>query len=69
MSVLSFGGFAQVREVSRHLHPFYVKHRICQLIDHEYDMSMPTFYNYSIIALLIKLLRCIVRHGTSVRAV
>jgi hypothetical protein len=30
-------------EVSRHLHSFYVKLRICQLTDHEYDMSMPIF--------------------------
>jgi hypothetical protein len=58
-----------VHEVSRHLHPFYVKREICQLTDHEYNMSMPTFYNYSVTALLIKLLRCIVRHGTSVCAV
>jgi hypothetical protein len=29
-----------VREVSRYLHPFYVKRGICQLTDHEYDMSM-----------------------------
>jgi hypothetical protein len=42
-----------VREVSRHLHPFYVKHGICQLTDHDYDISMPTFCNYSKIALLI----------------
>jgi hypothetical protein len=52
-------------EVSRHLYPF----RICQLTDHEFDMSMPTFYNYSVTTLLIKLLRCIVRHGTPVHAV
>jgi hypothetical protein len=32
--------FARVREVSKHLHPFYVKRGICQLIDHAYDMSM-----------------------------
>jgi hypothetical protein len=36
-------GFAQMREVSRHLHPFYVKRGICQLTDHEYDMRMPIF--------------------------
>jgi hypothetical protein len=42
-----------VHEVSRHLHPFYVKHEICQLIDHEYNMSMPIFYNYLVIVLLI----------------
>jgi hypothetical protein len=58
-----------VRKVSRHLHLFYVKRGICQLTDHEYDMSMPIFCNYSVIALLIKLLRCIIRYGTSVRAV
>jgi hypothetical protein len=58
-----------MREISRHLHPFYVKRGICQLIDHEYDMSMPTFCNYSATALLIKLLRCIVIYGTSIRAV
>jgi hypothetical protein len=58
-----------MRKVSRHLDHFYVKHEICQLIDHEYDMNMLTFYNYSVTALLIKLLRCIVRHGMMVRAV
>jgi hypothetical protein len=42
-------------EVSRHLHHFYVKRGICQLIDHEYDMSMLAFYNYLVTALLIKL--------------
>jgi hypothetical protein len=56
-------------KVTKHLLPFYVKRGICQLIDHEYDMSMPTFYNYSITAFLIKQLRCIVRHGTLVRMV
>jgi hypothetical protein len=40
-------------EVSRHLHPFYIKHGICQLTDHEYGMSMPTFCNYLVTALLI----------------
>jgi hypothetical protein len=58
-----------MREVSRHLHPFYVKCGICQLTDHEYYMSMPTFCNYLVIGLLIELLRCTVRHGTPVRAV
>jgi hypothetical protein len=58
-----------MHEVSRHLHHFYVKCGICQLTDHEYDMSMPTFYNYSVTTLLIEFLRCTVRHGTSVRAV
>jgi hypothetical protein len=42
-----------VREVSRHLYLFYVKRGIYQLTDHEYDMSMPTFYNYFVTALLI----------------
>jgi hypothetical protein len=36
-------------EASRHLHYFYVKCGICQLTDHEYDMSMPIFYNYLVI--------------------
>jgi hypothetical protein len=58
-----------MRKVSRHLYHLYVKREIFQLTDHEYDMSMPTFYNYSIIALLIELLRSIVRHGTLVREV
>jgi hypothetical protein len=40
-------------EVSRHLYPFYVKRGICQLTDHEYDINMPTFCNYSITVLLI----------------
>jgi hypothetical protein len=40
-------------EVSRHLHHFYVKRRICQLTDHEYDMSMLIFYNYLVTVLLI----------------
>jgi hypothetical protein len=42
-----------VCEVSRHVHSFYVKHGICQLTDHKYDMSMPTFYNYLVTVLLI----------------
>jgi hypothetical protein len=58
-----------VPEVSRHLHHFYIKRGICQLVDHTYDMSMSIFYNYSITMLLNKLLRCIVRHGMPVRAV
>jgi hypothetical protein len=58
-----------MREVSRHLHYFYVKRGICQLTDQKYDMSMPTFCNYMVTALLIELLRYIVRHGTSVCAV
>jgi hypothetical protein len=32
-------------EVSEHLQPFYLKHGICELSDHEYDLSMPTFVN------------------------
>jgi hypothetical protein len=32
-------------EVSEHLQPFYLKHGICQLTDHRYDMSMPTLVN------------------------
>jgi hypothetical protein len=35
-----------MREISRHLDPFYTKRGICQLTDHENDISMPTFYNY-----------------------
>jgi hypothetical protein len=58
-----------VREVSKHLHHFYVKCGICQFTDHEFDMSIPTFCNYLVIVLLIKLLRCIIRHGTPVRTV
>jgi hypothetical protein len=58
-----------VRKVSRHLHPFYVKHEICQLTNHAYDMSMSIFCNYLVTVILNKLLRCIVRHGTPVHAV
>jgi hypothetical protein len=32
-------------EVSEHLEHFYLKRKICQLIDHKYDMIMPTFIN------------------------
>jgi hypothetical protein len=42
-----------VCEVSRHLQPFYLKREICQLTDHEYDMSMFIFCNYMITVLLI----------------
>jgi hypothetical protein len=56
-------------EVSKHLHPFFVEHEICQLTDHAYDMSKSIFHNYLVIVLLNKLLRCIVRHGMSIRAV
>jgi hypothetical protein len=58
-----------VREVSKHLHPFYVKRKICQLTDHAYDMSMSISCSYSVTVFLNKLLSCIVRHGTPVRAV
>jgi hypothetical protein len=56
-------------KVNRHLHPFYVKRGICQLIDHAYDMSISIFYNYSVTVILNKLLRCIVRHGMPICAV
>jgi hypothetical protein len=42
-----------VREISKHLNPFYVKRGICLLTDHEYDMNMPIFYNYLVTVLLI----------------
>jgi hypothetical protein len=58
-----------VREVSKHLHPFHIKCRICQLTDHAYDMGMSIFYNYSVTVLLNKLKGCIIRHGTPLRAV
>jgi hypothetical protein len=58
-----------VCEISKHLHLFYVKHGICQLTDHVYDMSMFVFCNYSVTVILNKLLRCIVRHGMPVRAI
>jgi hypothetical protein len=32
-------------KVSEHLQHFYLKYWICQLTDHEYDTSMPTFVN------------------------
>jgi hypothetical protein len=38
-------------EVSRDLPLFYVKHGICQLTDHAYDMSMSIFCNYSVTVL------------------
>jgi hypothetical protein len=56
-------------EVNKYLRPFFVERGICQLIDHANDMSMSIFHNYSVIILLNKLLRCIVRHGTPVHAV
>jgi hypothetical protein len=58
-----------MRKVSRHLHPFYVKCEICQLTEHAYDMSMSIFCNYSVIVILNKLSRCIVKHSMPVRAV
>ena len=58
-----------MHEVSKHLQLFLRKRGICQLTDHAYDMSMSIFCNYSVIVLLNKLLRCIVRHSTPVRAV
>jgi hypothetical protein len=42
-----------VREVIRHLRLFYLTHGICQFTDHEYDMSMPIFYNYLVTVILI----------------
>jgi hypothetical protein len=42
-------------EVNRHLQPyFYLKREICQLTDHKYNMSMPTFCNHLVTVLLIK---------------
>jgi hypothetical protein len=58
-----------VHEVSKHLHSFYVKRAICQLIDYAYDISMSIFCNYLVTVLLNKLLRCIVGHGMPVHAV
>jgi hypothetical protein len=46
-----------VHEVNRHLHPFYVKHGICQLTDYVYDISIPTLCNYLVTALLIKTIK------------
>jgi hypothetical protein len=43
-----------VREVSRHLQLFYLRRRIYQLTDYEYDMSMSIFCNYLVTVLLIK---------------
>ena len=56
-------------KVSKHLQLFLCKRGICQLTDHAYDMSMFIFCTYSVTVLLNKLLRCIVRHSTPVRAV
>jgi hypothetical protein len=32
-------------KLSKNLQPFYLKREICQLSDHEYDMSMSTIVN------------------------
>ena len=58
-----------MRKVSKHLQLFLLRHGICQLTDYAYDMSMSIFCNYSVIVLLNKLLRCIIRHGSPVRTV
>ena len=58
-----------MHKVSKHLQLFLRKCGICQLTDHAYNMSMSIFCNYSVIMLLNKLLRCIIRHGTLVRVV
>ena len=58
-----------MREVSKHLQLFLYKCGICQLTNHVYDMRMSIFYNHLVTTLFNKLLRCIVRHGTPVRAV
>jgi hypothetical protein len=47
------GRFARMCKVSKYLHPFYVKRKICQLTDHAYDMRMLTFCNYLVTMLLI----------------
>ena len=57
-----------MREVSKHLRLFLRRRGICQLIDHAYDLSMSIFCNHLVTVLFNKLLRCIVRHGTPVRA-
>jgi hypothetical protein len=36
-----------------HLQLFYLKHGICQLTDHEYDISMHIFCKYLVTVLLI----------------
>ena len=58
-----------MHKVSKHLLLILRKRGICQLTDHAYDMSMSIFCNHLVIVLFNKLLRCIVRHGTPVRAV
>ena len=42
-----------MREVNKHLQPFYLKRGICQLTDHEYDMSMLIFCKYLVIVLVL----------------
>ena len=56
-------------KVSKHPQLFLHKRGICQLTDLAYDMSMSIFCNHLVITLFNKLLRCIVRHGTPVRAI
>jgi hypothetical protein len=41
-----------MREVNRHLQPFYLKCEICQLTDHKYDISIPIFCKYLVTVLL-----------------
>ena len=47
------GGIGRVRDVSRPLQSFFLKCGICQLMYHEYDMSMPIFRKYLVTVLLI----------------
>ena len=56
-------------KVSKHLQLFLRRREICQLTDHAYDMSMSISCNHLVTVLFNKLLRCIIRHGTPVRAV
>jgi hypothetical protein len=58
-----------VCEVSEHLQPFYLKHGICQLTDHEYDMRYAYFCKILGNCIIKCMLRCIVLYDTSVRAV
>ena len=62
-------GFTRVRKVSKHLQLFLRKCGLYQLTDYAYDMSISIFCNYSVTMLLNKLLRCIIRYGTPIRAV
>ena len=50
-------------KVSRHLQPLYLKCGICQLTDHEYDMSMPTFCNYLVTVPLMLCTVCFAMAG------